>query len=101
MRWLDADMAEHLLVGGLVPLAGERGGNAAVLVGDKGHRADVEFGAAVERAGSGELAAAEADDAPPRLDRGLAGVAHLGADTARQQRALAGLLCRGGGLGVD
>src|SRR3954468_15347654 len=88
---LDPDMTEHLLVVRLDALRGKHGGDAAVLVGDERHRADVEFGAAIHRAGAGEMTAAEPDDAPFRFDRRLTGKAHLGADAAREQRAFAGL----------
>src|SRR5205807_9177309 len=71
-----------------ISLRREHGGDAAVVVGDQRHRADVEFGAAIHRAGAGEMTAAEPDDAPFRFDRRLTGKAHLGADAAGEQRAL-------------
>src|SRR5436190_14016277 len=52
-RRLDPDMAKHLLVGGLDPLGREHHRDAARLVGDERHRADIEPGAAIHWAGAG------------------------------------------------
>ena len=63
-RWLDADMAEHLLVGRLDALAGQHRRHAARLVGHQRHRADLEAGAAIERPGADELAVTQLHHAP-------------------------------------
>ena len=81
-------MPEHLLVVRLDALRSEDRRNPTVLVCHQRHRPDVEFGAAIHRAGAGKIAAAEANNAPLRLDRGLAGVTHFGANAAIEQRAL-------------
>ena len=51
LRRLDADMAEHFLIGRLDALAGDDGRDAARIVGQERHRPDLELGAAVEGPG--------------------------------------------------
>jgi len=100
-RRLDPDMAKHLLVRGLDAFRREHRRDAARLVGDECHRADVEAGTAIHRAGAGEDAAGEARDPPLRGDRHLAGISDLAADRLIEQRALASSSRRRGGFGID